>query len=284
MEKFKVSDSKLNTLWNCEQKYVYNYINKLVPRSREIYLPVGAVYHVGASVVLHPMNVATDRRTRKEMAMEATLRASLEYDIPEEAQQVANWVGVYSDWVQPFLDNYQILSVEQWTETEIFNVEGVPVYGIAKSDAIAVGKTNSKLWVVEHKTTKSRPTGAREKQWTDGSQIAQYASILRDLLKKEVYGVKFHFMLKQKKPSVIEISGMIDENKLRRWKTSAEQSVRRMLELESGAAPIQCLSSCNSIYGECKYKLACNFGMDEPTVASLFEPKKELNVMEGIKT
>ena len=280
MDTFKISNSKLSTFWGCEQRFVYNYINKLVPKAVADPLRFGGAYHNGVATILHPTNQMMDREHRKTLALQTLERYCIENDMEEHFTTIGKWVLLYESNIQPFLDSHRILSVEQWNEVEVFTIEGIKIYAICKSDALAVHNATGLLWVVEHKTAASMGP-AKEKQFTDSGQIAQYSYVLRELLRKPIYGVRYHFIIKTKTPRFYPCDGLIDDNKLKRWYDTAHASTIRMLQLMDGATPIQNLNSCNGPFQECKYKPICNFGLSNTAVQGLYKEKEEMKPGEG---
>jgi len=279
MDTFKISNSKLSTFWGCEQRYVWNYLEKLVPRTVDAPLKIGAAYHNGVATILHPTNKVMRPTDRLALAERTLERYCTENNMLDQLGTVMKYVQVYNSNIQPFMDSFNMLSVEQWNETEVFTINGVKIYAISKSDGIATANGTGRIWVIEHKTAASMGP-KKEIQFTDGAQIAQYSYVLRDLLRAPIYGVKFHFLVKTKAPKFYECTGLIDDRKLERWYDTAKNSVERMLQLEDGATAIQNLSSCNGPFYECKYKPLCNHGLNSAT-KNMFTEKTELKPTEG---
>ena len=279
MDTFKISNSKLSTFWGCEQRYVWNYIEKLVPRTVDAPLKLGGAYHHGVATILHPTNRIMRPDDRLALAERTLERYCTENKMLSELGLVTKWIQVYNANIQPFMDSFSMLSVEQWNETNVFDIEGIKIYAISKSDGIATANATGRIWVIEHKTAASMGP-KKEVQFTDGGQIAQYSYVLRDLLRSPIYGVKFHFLVKTKSPYFYECTGLIDERKLERWLDTALRSTKRMLQLEDGQGAMQNLNSCNGPFYECKYKPLCNFGKTSATI-NLYTEKTELKPTEG---
>lgn len=281
MNKITLSNSRLGSFWSCEQKYFWTYIRNLVPKGHESYFSLGSMYHTGLNTLLAPINQVMHEKERLDLAIETIERQSRdEHHDVEDKKLAMNYVIIYakSDLLRNTLQEFDILSVEQWLETQIDEIDGIPIYAMSKSDGILMHKHNRSLWILEHKTARAL-SAPYASSFTDGAQIAQYGFVTRDLLRKPVMGVKFHFMLKQKSPRVELIEALIDDEKLRRWKTTAIRSARRMHDLGKGAEPIQNLNGCNYYNQECRYKTLCQHGEEQGKV--FYKKREELKIMDG---
>jgi hypothetical protein len=262
------------------------YMYDLAPRSRPDYFAVGSLFHEGARTFLHPINKQLPLSIRLEKALNSI-------DTLAKADSVgdSNIIDLSKDMVTAYVahpkmirywQSHSVLSVEQWVETKLFTLPphptndqlGIDVYGVLKADVVVQEMGTERIKVVEHKTT-GQYSGNYERSLLEGTQAAQYQSILTAYLQRQIAGVDFHIVHKKKGNECYLLEQLVHTKRIERWLKATKQAAEGMMELVNGREPRYNLSQCNSSWGECKYKTACVEGPENPYIGTIYDKRSD---------
>lgn len=192
MRAIDVSVSRINTFHRCRRKFKYAYIDKLVPRAKDVKMAKGSLLHKCLEIHYRAMKEGTvgDWSVALRDA-EAELKSKL------SLEEMAPYMTMISD-CYAIMRNYVSATVQQdkhnWKE--IVDVErefsvklpnGHTYNGIID----LVVRDEKGLWVIDHKTVKSIPDD--QVRMTD-YQTTLYAWVAEQLYGEKPMGIGFNYL------------------------------------------------------------------------------------------
>lgn len=253
-EKLILRSSKVNTFLRCRKRYYWEYVENLSPKDVSMPLQIGSVVH-------HLLHKFYSGELTPEMI--SNLQEYVHSIYPESpdmgetvATEAAILVGGYIHrWKD---DNIKVISSEVIVEVDMgeYIMKG-------RVDGIARSIDDSRLWRLEHKTSK-RMDSSYLSGLKGGLQGSMYDFLLENLFKEPIAGTIYNILVKTKVPQYDRAFSPRDMGMRKRMFETLENVAK---DIKSG----NFYPSCNCFdYGRpCEFKPLCD-NEDEATKKAFY--------------